>query len=59
MSREKSYLEKQNQRRPEKKKKNLGESAKDSRFAKISFKKYLRQIEEELLEDDYLDDEKE
>lgn len=49
---DKSYLEKQTSRRnaPPKKKK-LGESATDSRMAKISFKNYLRQIEEELLDE--------
>lgn len=46
MSREKSFLEKP-QRRPEKQKKPLGEGTEDSRFAKISFKRYLREIEEE------------
>lgn len=61
---DKSYLEKQTARRPEKKKKTLGEGSTDSRMAKISFKNYLRQIEEEELynesnfnEDDDMDDE--
>lgn len=56
---DKAYLEKQTARRPEKKKKTLGEGSTDSRMAKISFKKYLRQIEEELLDDDLTDDEEE
>jgi hypothetical protein len=59
MSREKSFLEKPIRNRPEKRKKDLGEGAIDSRFAKINFKKYLRQVEEDLLEldDDLEDDE--
>lgn len=54
---DKSYLEKQTSRRPEKKKTAIGEGSPDSRMAKISFKNYLRQIEEDLLdEDDDMDD---
>lgn len=52
MSREKSYLEKQIVHRPEKRKPVLGEGAADSRMAKISFKNYLRKIEEDLLAED-------
>lgn len=55
---DKSYLEKQTTRRnAPKKKKALGESTGDSRFAKISFKNYLRQIDEELLDADLDEDE--
>lgn len=55
---DKAYLEKQTSRRPEKKKKSLGEGSPDSRYQKITFKNYLRQIEEDLLDeyDEYNDD---
>jgi hypothetical protein len=49
---DKSYLEKQTSRRNPPKKKPVGEGATDSRFAKISFKNYIRQIEEDLLRED-------
>lgn len=49
---DKAYLEKQTARRPEKKKPSIGEGATDSRMAKISFKNYLRQIEEDLLDEE-------
>lgn len=52
----KAFLEKP-QRKPEKRKKQLGEGAEDSRIAKISFKRYLRQIEEELLDEEELAEE--
>jgi hypothetical protein len=51
MSREKSYLEKP-QRKFEKVNKPIGEGASDSRMAKITFKNYLRQIEEDLLDEE-------
>jgi hypothetical protein len=40
--------------RPEKKKKSLGEGADESRMARISFKNYLRELEEEDEDDDYM-----
>ena len=57
MSREKSYLEKQKSHRPMDKKKSVNEGSTDSRMAKISFKNYLRQVEEDLLDEDELFDE--
>ena len=51
MSREKAFLEK-NPRKPEKHKRQVTEVNEDSRFEKISFKKYLREIEEEQALDD-------
>lgn len=54
---DKSYLEKQTSRRnAPKKKKALGEGTGESRFAKISFKNYIRQLDEELLDADLEDD---
>lgn len=53
---DKSYLEKQTSRRNPPKKKKLGEGVGESRFAKISFKNYIRQLDEELLDADLEDD---
>lgn len=54
MSREKAFLEK-TPRKPEKQKRQVVEANEDSRFEKISFKKYLREIEEEQALDDESD----
>lgn len=54
MSREKAFLEKTS-RKPEKHKRQVNEVNEDSRFEKISFKKYLREIEEEQMLDNESD----
>lgn len=54
-ARDQSFLEKP-QRRPEKQKKPIGENVVDSRFERISFKRYLRELDENIEDDDFVDD---